>query len=115
VNRVTQLSLEWSYYVPQSRISNEAAKMSWDDIPRERKTMSEADRRAFDRWLKANAIAGVILVAGIIAMALAGSNSASPGNPMTTQRTISPDTATAGSGYRAGHGLRLRSHQNVSD
>jgi hypothetical protein len=89
--------------------------MSWDDIPRERKAMSEADRRAFDRWLKANAIAGVILVAGIIAMALAGSNSARPGNPMTTQRTKSPDPATAASGYRADHGLRLRSHQNVSD
>ena len=89
--------------------------MSWDDIPRERKAMSEADQRAFDRWLKANAIAGVILVAGIIAMAWVGSNSARPGSPTTTQRTKSPDTATSASGYRAGYGLRLRSHQNVSD
>jgi hypothetical protein len=89
--------------------------MSWDDIPRERKTMSEADRRAFDRWLKANAIAGVILVAGIIAMALAGSNSARPDNPMATQRTNSPDTATGASGYRAAHGARLPPRQNVSD
>jgi hypothetical protein len=90
-------------------------EMSWDDIPRERKAMSEADRRAFDRWLKANAIAGVILAAGIIAMALAGSNSARPGNPMTTQQTNSPDIAIAASGFHVGDGARLRSRQNVND
>jgi hypothetical protein len=89
--------------------------MSWDDIPRERKAMSEADRRAFDRWLKANAIAGVILAAGITAMALVGSNSAGPSNPMTTQQTNSPDIAIAASGFHVGDGARLRSRQNVSD
>jgi hypothetical protein len=114
VNRVTQLLRETSYYGPVWD-HQRGGEMSWDHIPRERKAMSEADRRAFDRWLKANAIAGVILVAGIIAMAFAGFNSAKPGNPMVTQRTKSPDTATAASGYRAGVGARLHSRQNVSD
>jgi hypothetical protein len=42
-------------------------------ILRARKTMSEEDQRAFDRWLKANAVVGLIFAAGIIAMAWAGS------------------------------------------
>ena len=39
------------------------------------KRMSPEDRSTFDRWLKANAIVGLILTVGIVAMAVAGSRS----------------------------------------
>jgi hypothetical protein len=39
------------------------------------KTLSPDDRLKFDRWLKSNAITGSILAAGLVAMAVAGSNS----------------------------------------
>ena len=39
------------------------------------KRMSAEDRSTFDRWLKANAIVGLILTVGIVAMAVAGSRS----------------------------------------
>ena len=42
--------------------------------------MSGEDRRAFDRWLKRNAIVGLIFAAGLVAMALIGANSAPPGD-----------------------------------
>ena len=42
------------------------------------KTMSRDDRRAFDRWLTANALVGLIFAAGLIAMALVGSYSPAP-------------------------------------
>ena len=41
------------------------------------KSMSPDDRRSFDRWLKANAIFGLIFAAGVVAMAFAGSMSGS--------------------------------------
>jgi hypothetical protein len=44
-------------------------------ISRNYMKMSPEDRRTFDRWLKANAILGLIFALGIIAMAVAGSNS----------------------------------------
>jgi hypothetical protein len=44
-------------------------------ISRNYMKMSSDDRRTFDRWLKANAIIGLICAVGIIAMAVAGSNS----------------------------------------
>lgn len=40
------------------------------------KKMSREDRSTFNRWLKANAIVGLILLIGIIAMAVADSRSA---------------------------------------
>ena len=39
------------------------------------KTLSPDDRRKFDRWLSDNAVIGSILAAGLVAMAVAGSNS----------------------------------------
>jgi hypothetical protein len=39
------------------------------------KTLSPDDRRTFDGWLKSNALIGSILAAGLVAMAVAGSNS----------------------------------------
>jgi hypothetical protein len=42
--------------------------------------MSREDRHAFDRWLKANAVVGLIFAAGLVAMALIGANSTPPGD-----------------------------------
>jgi hypothetical protein len=47
--------------------------------------MSPEDRSTFSRWLKANAIVGLILMVGIVAMAVAGPRSVGK-----------PDAANAG-------------------
>jgi len=49
--------------------------MGRSDIALNHKFMSPDDQRTFDRWLKANALFGLILAAGVVAMALAGSRS----------------------------------------
>ena len=43
------------------------------DIGQRYKSMSPEDRQAFDRWLRANAFAGLIIMAGLFGMALVGS------------------------------------------
>ena len=40
---------------------------------------SPQDWREFDRWIRANAIIGSLLAAGLLAMAVAGAPSAGPG------------------------------------
>jgi hypothetical protein len=45
-------------------------------ISRFYKTMSPEDQRVYNRWLMGNAIVGSILAMGLLAMAIAGSNSA---------------------------------------
>jgi hypothetical protein len=45
-------------------------------ISRFYKTMSPEDQRVYNRWLMANAIIGSIFAMGLLAMAIAGSNSA---------------------------------------
>jgi heme/copper-type cytochrome/quinol oxidase subunit 1 len=42
---------------------------------RELQHMSPEDQREFDRWLKVNAVGGLILAIGMLAMALLGANS----------------------------------------
>jgi hypothetical protein len=49
-----------------------------------RKSMSSQDRRTFDRWVKGNAVAGAVLVAGLLAISVLG-----------THRGASPDGAIA--------------------
>jgi hypothetical protein len=51
------------------------------------KRMSPQHHRAFNRWLKANAILGSIFAAGIIAMAVAGSTSAGLGDAAVASST----------------------------
>jgi hypothetical protein len=51
--------------------------MGEDRIFQRSKSLSPEDRLTFDRWLKGNAIVGLILAAGLIAMAIAGSISGS--------------------------------------
>jgi hypothetical protein len=47
-------------------------------VMREYQRLSPEDKRAFDRWLKTNAILGSILAVGMLAMASAGSGSRGP-------------------------------------
>jgi hypothetical protein len=54
--------------------------MGKSDTARAYKAMSPADQRTFDRWLKANAIFGLIFAVAIVAMALAGFWSAGKGD-----------------------------------
>jgi hypothetical protein len=42
------------------------------------RTMSPQDQATFRRWLRLNAVAGSVLAAGLIAMALVGSSAAPP-------------------------------------
>ena len=44
---------------------------------------SADDSREFDRWIRANAIIGSLLAAGLLAMAVAGAPSAGPGEATT--------------------------------
>jgi hypothetical protein len=52
--------------------------MGKGEIARYYKFMSPADQRTFDRWLKANAIVGLVLATGIVAMAISGSKERDP-------------------------------------
>lgn len=74
------------------------------DILRKLKTMPPEDRRVFDRWLKANAIFGLIFAAGIIAMALAGSYSAGPRHAATANSTKASDVAADFPALKPRHG-----------
>jgi hypothetical protein len=46
------------------------------------RSMSPEDPLTFNRWLKANAVVGLIVSAGLVAMALAGANSERPRDPI---------------------------------
>jgi hypothetical protein len=57
--------------------------------------LSPEDQREFDRWLNANAILGLIIAIGLVAMALAGSNSMGRPDSAATDRSNSSDVATS--------------------
>lgn len=52
--------------------------MGKGEIARYYKFMPPADQRTFDRWLKANAIVGLIFTIAIVAMAIGGSTAHAP-------------------------------------
>lgn len=56
--------------------------------------LSPEDQREFDRWLKANAILGLIIAGGLVAMALAGSTSMGRPDSAATDNPKSSDIAT---------------------
>jgi hypothetical protein len=58
---------------------------------RHRKTTCAEDQLTFNRWLKANAVVGLILAAGLVAMAVAGSNSAERRDAAVADRTKASD------------------------
>jgi hypothetical protein len=57
--------------------------------------LSPEDQREFNRWLKANAILGLIIALGLVAMALAGSSSVGRPDSATTDSPDSSDVATS--------------------
>jgi len=71
-------------------------------ISRFYKTMSPEDQRGFNRWLTGNAIIGSILAMGLVAMAIAGFNSA-PSPTMANGKN--PDVIAS----KTGHDISARS------
>jgi hypothetical protein len=69
--------------------------MERGDIPRNYKIMFSEDQRTFDRWLKENAIVGLILAAGLVAMALAAADSARPRDTVVANSTKASDVAAS--------------------
>jgi hypothetical protein len=78
--------------------------MGKSDIARTHKHMSPEDQRTFDRWLKANAIVGLLFTAAIVAMAFAGSKSVGPRDATVADNKNASDVAA----------LRARSQQGMS-
>ena len=58
---------------------------------------SPQDWREFDRWIKANAIIGSLLAAGLFAMAVAGAPSAGPGDTAAAGNSSGTEITTASS------------------
>ena len=58
---------------------------------------SPQDRREFDRWIKANAIIGSLLAAGLFAMAVAGAPSLGSGDTAAAGNSSGTDMTTASS------------------
>ena len=65
------------------------------------RNMSREDRRAFDSWLKANAAAGLVFIAVLIAMALVGSRSARPDEAAVANGMKGPGGPAATEGFTA--------------
>lgn len=57
--------------------------------------LSPEDQREFDQWLKANAIVALIIAVGMLAMALAGPNSAGRPDSAVTDSPESSDIAAS--------------------
>ena len=58
---------------------------------------SPQDWREFDRWIRANAIIGSLLAAGLLAMAVAGAPSAGPGDTAAAGNSNGAEMTTAAS------------------
>jgi hypothetical protein len=58
---------------------------------------SPQDWREFDRWIKANAIIGSLLAAGLFAMAVAGAPSLGPGDTAAAGNPSGTEMTTASS------------------
>ena len=71
-------------------------------ISRFYKTMSPEDQRKYNRWLMGNAVIGSILAMGLVAMAIAGFNSA-PSPTMANSKN--PDVIAS----KPGHDISARS------
>jgi hypothetical protein len=64
--------------------------MENETLSRSYEKLSPEDRRTFDRWIKVNAAIGLIFVAGLIAMAIAGSRSVEQRDTEVAESTKSP-------------------------
>jgi len=95
VKQVTTIrrSHDYSQVISFSAYQTERRVMGKGHIAFHYKRMSPEDQRTFDRWLKANAILGSILAAGIFVMALAGSRSVGPRDAAVASTTKASDVA----------------------
>jgi hypothetical protein len=62
--------------------------------------MSPEDQRTFDRWLRANTIVGLLFAAVLVAMAVAGSNSAGPRDATVADNRDATNVAAPGARSR---------------
>jgi hypothetical protein len=76
--------------------------------------LSLEDQRTFDRWLEANAVVGLILAAGLVAMALVGSGLEAPRDAMVADGSNAVD-AVASERVSERSGLSLAPKQTISD
>ena len=74
--------------------------------------LSSEDQRTFNRWLTANAIAGAVFAAGIVAMALIGSRSVGPHGAAVASSTKGSDTCHVGAAPEA---IRRGEHAGTQD
>jgi hypothetical protein len=72
------------------------------------KMLSPDDQRTFNRWLKANTIVGLILAAGLVAMAVIGSNSVGPRDAVVADRTKAADAVGSEQGRGQTGGVSTR-------
>lgn len=77
-------------------------------------TMSPDERQTFDRWLGRNAVLGLIIAAGLLAMALAGSTTVAPGNTAATTNASAPNVV-ASKKYDRRSGASSRHEFAISD
>ena len=76
--------------------------MENETLSRSYEKLSPEDRRTFDRWIQANAAISLIFVAGLIAMAIAGSRSVGQRDTEVAESAKSPHAVAV----VAGPGLR---------
>ena len=79
--------------------------MENETLSRSYEKLSPEDRRTFDRWIQANAAIGLIFVAGLIAMAIAGSRSVDKRDTEVAENAKSPHIVVSDPGV-ARPGLR---------
>lgn len=89
--------------------------MRGSDFARICKSMSPEDQRTFDRWLKANAFAGLLFTTVVVVMALAGSMSGEPreatvvdATPPALSKPISRQGRTPAADSRAARSVSTR-------
>ena len=80
---------------PSIAYQTERGVMGERHIALDYRQLSSEDQRTFNRWLTANAIAGAVFAAGIVAMALIGSRSVGPHGAAVASSTKGSDTATS--------------------
>ena len=66
--------------------------MTKGDIIAQYKTMPEADRRTFDRWLKANLVLGSMISAALFFVAFGGPDLVAPGAAVANAKTAAAES-----------------------
>jgi hypothetical protein len=67
----------------------------WNGLSQQYQRLSAEDQRTFDRWISANAILGAVFAVGMLAMAVAGSNSPGQSDLAIATNPKAPNIVTA--------------------